>query len=249
MALVEFLPAAAVRARTAFSQYSQASVSSFSSQFNTDWAGQLGGVYPGNLLASTAQPLQAIFVLPAGNGQLTINCGQPRTPTDGVTTNGSAVVTSATALFNGSDIGAGISGTGIPASTTILSVQSATSATMSANATATASGVSITVSRLGGDWIGIIGGLWQVVPAYLMGRAVADAATTSGSPTVTSATAAFTSRDVGAVIASTNIPVGATVLTVGSATSVTMSANSTATGSSQAITISATNSLYTPDIV
>jgi len=65
-----------------------------------------------------------------------------RTVTDGVTTSGSAAVTSVTASFTADDVGKPISGTGIPAATTILSVQSATAATLSANASA--SGTSIT---------------------------------------------------------------------------------------------------------
>lgn len=69
-----------------------------------------------------------------------------RTPTDGVTTSGSPVVTSATAAFTAYDVGSAISGAGIPALATIVSVQSATQATISANATATATGVSITVT-------------------------------------------------------------------------------------------------------
>ena len=67
-----------------------------------------------------------------------------RSVTDGVTTNGSATITSATAAFSQDDVGKPISGTGIPAATTILSVQSATSATLSANATATGTGVTFT---------------------------------------------------------------------------------------------------------
>jgi Pectate lyase superfamily protein len=68
-----------------------------------------------------------------------------RTFTDGVTTIGSATLTSATAAFTAADVGKGISGAGIPVRTTILSVQSATSLTMSANATATATGVAVIV--------------------------------------------------------------------------------------------------------
>lgn len=68
-----------------------------------------------------------------------------RTVTDGVTTSGSAAITSATALFNASDVGNPISGTGITAGTTILSVASATAATLSANATATGTGVTFTL--------------------------------------------------------------------------------------------------------
>ena len=68
-----------------------------------------------------------------------------RTVTDGVTTSGSAAITSASASFNASDVGNPISGTGIPAATTILSVTSSTAATLSANATVTGTGVTFTL--------------------------------------------------------------------------------------------------------
>lgn len=67
-----------------------------------------------------------------------------RTVTDGVTTNGSAVVTSATGAFTDADIGMAISGTGIPARAYVLSRQSATQVTMSVNATADGTGISVT---------------------------------------------------------------------------------------------------------
>ena len=68
--------------------------------------------------------------------------------TDGTTTNASAIVTSLTAGFSSADVGLSISGAGIPANTTILSVQSSTRITLSTNATATASGVTITIGRV-----------------------------------------------------------------------------------------------------
>jgi hypothetical protein len=68
-----------------------------------------------------------------------------RTVSDGVTTSGSAAITSATAVWTQDDVGKPISGTGIPAAATILSVQSATNATLSANATATASSITFTI--------------------------------------------------------------------------------------------------------
>lgn len=70
-----------------------------------------------------------------------------RAVTDGATTSGSPTLTSATAAFGTSDIGAPISGAGIPANTTILSVNSATSITMSANASATGSAVTVTIGQ------------------------------------------------------------------------------------------------------
>lgn len=71
----------------------------------------------------------------------------PRTVADGATTSGSAAITSATAAFTAADVGAIVSGTGIPAATTISAVTSATTATMSANASATAAGVSVTIGQ------------------------------------------------------------------------------------------------------
>lgn len=68
-----------------------------------------------------------------------------RSVTDGATTSGSPNITSATAAFSQDDVGKPISGAGIPAATTILSVTSATAAVMSANATATATGVTFTI--------------------------------------------------------------------------------------------------------
>lgn len=66
---------------------------------------------------------------------------------NGVTTNGSATATSATADFSFSDIGSAISGTGIPASTTIAGVTNGTTITLSANATADGTGITFTLAR------------------------------------------------------------------------------------------------------
>jgi hypothetical protein len=65
-----------------------------------------------------------------------------RQVTDMATTSGSAAVTSASAAFTAADVGLGIfiAGGQTNSSVTILSVQSATAATMSANASATVSG-------------------------------------------------------------------------------------------------------------
>ena len=68
-----------------------------------------------------------------------------RQVTDGVTTNTDATVTSATAAFTAADVGASISGTGIPAGTKIASINSATSVELTANATASATGRTFTI--------------------------------------------------------------------------------------------------------
>lgn len=69
--------------------------------------------------------------------------------TDAVTTNGSAVITSAAAAWTAQDIGMPIAGPGVPVGATILSRQSGTQITLSANATATATAVTLYFGRLG----------------------------------------------------------------------------------------------------
>jgi hypothetical protein len=61
------------------------------------------------------------------------------------------------------------------------------------------------------------------------GRTRQDGVTTLGSPIVTSATAGFTSSDVGKLITSSNLPFNTTIASVTSATVAVVSANATAT--------------------
>lgn len=68
-----------------------------------------------------------------------------RSVVDGVTTSGDATITSATAAFTIDDVGKPISGTGIPAAATILSWTSATEVELSANASASGTGVTFTI--------------------------------------------------------------------------------------------------------
>lgn len=67
-----------------------------------------------------------------------------RTVADGAT-NTNTTVTSVTAAFTADDIGKPISGTNIPAATTITAVASATSVTISQAATGTATGLTLTI--------------------------------------------------------------------------------------------------------
>lgn len=69
-----------------------------------------------------------------------------RTVTDGVTSSSTAL-TSATAVFTSLDVGASVTGTGIPGSTTISSLTNGTTVVLSASTTATATGVSVTITR------------------------------------------------------------------------------------------------------
>lgn len=72
---------------------------------------------------------------------------------------------------------------------------------------------------------------------FLGARTVTDAATTTGSAVLTSATASFTIDDVGGRISGGSIPAGTTILRVDSATQVTMSANAGATATAVTVTI------------
>lgn len=77
--------------------------------------------------------------------------GFTRVVTDGVTTNTSTTLTSATAAFVTYDVGLPISGTGIPAGTTIASRTNATTVVLSQAATATNTGVTVTIGPTG-NW-------------------------------------------------------------------------------------------------
>lgn len=91
----------------------------------------------------------------------------PATARDAVTTSGSAVVTSATAAFTSVDVGSGISGTGIPASTYVGAVDSPTSIRLSSsatnntqvNATANGTGILITLAKRASNfgWANVLG--------------------------------------------------------------------------------------------
>jgi len=76
---------------------------------------------------------------------------------DFTTTNGSTTVSSGSAGFRADDVGLSISGTGIPAATTIAAVVSPTQATMSAAATATATNVTVTLGRPASDGVASAG--------------------------------------------------------------------------------------------
>lgn len=201
-----------------FSQYVQSSVASFSTQFNTDWGSVFGGTAP-QLLATTAQPTQAVLIVPNGP-VLYINPGGARTTTtDGVTTNTSTTISAADAYFNQSDVGAAITGTNIPGSTTIVSVSSLTTAVISNAATGTASNVAFTITRSGAA------------------RTLTDGATTNLSTTVTSASGNFNNTDIGATITGTGIPASTTIASVTNPGTIVLSAAATATGSAVSLTI------------
>lgn len=140
------------------------------------------------------------------------------------TTNASPTVTD-TAVTQ-ADVGRPVSGTNIPANAYIASVVTGTSFTMavtgggSPNATGTGT-VTVTV-----------GGLSVLSPSTNI-----TAGITSGSPTMTYATAALS--DVGRSVSGTGITAGTKIIAVSVGVSATLSANATATNASASITLGA----------
>jgi hypothetical protein len=96
--------------------------------------------------------------------------------------------------------------------------------------------------------VGFANGTWQVVPNASMGRSVADGAINTNT-NCTSATAAFVSQDVGAIIAGVGISGGTTIASVTNGTTVVLSAAATATATGVTLTITRTASLYTPAVI
>ncbi|MGZ6005687.1 MAG: hypothetical protein ACXWLH_06110, partial [Candidatus Saccharimonadales bacterium] len=177
---------------------------------------------------------------------------QSRTIDDLVTTSGSSTVTSAQGAFGSSAAGAigrKIISANLPANTVITAYTSSTSVTVSNNATASGTGLATLIGTgSGGDYGRILNGS----PASLLpdltiimftndmfqnDRSVTDGVTSTGGTgkTVTSATANFTSLDVGKHITGTGIPNGAVIATINSSTSVEI--NLTITSSNSGVTL------------
>jgi len=170
---------------------------------------------PYDTIASVTAAGVAVLTAPAtATGvRLTITIGADegtsttREVTDGAVTAGSNVLTSASAGFQASDVQLPVTGCGIPAGAYITSVTDASHAVLSQSAT-----VSEPLS-------------------------VADGVTTSGSTTVTSASAGFSAAcDLDKAIAGAGIPAGAYIKTVTNATTVVISAAATATATGVALT-------------
>lgn len=162
MALTQFLQASAIK-RLYFTQYSQGSVASFATQFVTDWASVLpSGTGLGIVAKTGAATVAEIIIGPNvtlevnptdwvgfnnGTWQVVPNASMGRSVADGAT-NTNTNCTSATAAFNNPlDVGAIIAGIGIPGGTIINSVTNGTTVVLSQAATATATGVTLTITR------------------------------------------------------------------------------------------------------
>jgi hypothetical protein len=145
-----------------------------------------------------------------------------RTAADAVTAASSTALTSAlNAAFVAGDVGATVTGVGIPAGTIISSITSGTAAVMSAQGTGVSSPVGVQI------------GVGPVT------RAASDGITAAGSKALTSlATALFTQADVGAAVYGAGIPAGTTITAVTAA--VSPATTSSAVLSQNATAVSAT---------
>ena len=106
---------------------------------DSDWNGIAAGTSGSNV-----DTRRAPIVTYTSNG-IAVDYG--RWVSDGVTTSGSATLTSATANFTAADVGASLTGTGIPTTTqtTIQADTNSTTVTMSATATSSATGNSVRI--------------------------------------------------------------------------------------------------------
>lgn len=142
---------------------------------------------------------------------------------NGTTTNTSQTITTSTSFFQRAWIGDEItsSQSGIPAGTTITAVASATSATISAPATVThTTTATFTVHTIpNASTISAVrtGGNVAELSATAPHRVETGIALTAGANTLTSASAVFTTADIGSLVTNGNFADGTTIISLGGA--------------------------------
>lgn len=187
---------------------------------------------PGQTISGTGIPLNTTIASISGNSvtmSANATSSSPTTTTSATVTSGSNVLTAVTTTV-GFNVGQPISGTGIPANTLITAIGTNT-ITMSANATATNTGVTCTTSTY--TTITATGNLITSVAA-IAGFAVGQVISGVGIPSGTTITAISGSN----ITISNTLTATATGSTISaSGTIVTMSANASATTLQENITI------------
>lgn len=118
---------------------------------STVWGSPSGGSITNSSNPSSFTNMPACTI-----GGIELYDSTPRTVTDGVITNLSTTVTSATANFTSSDVGQKLSGTGIPSNTTIASLTNSTTVVLSAAATASNTGVTFNIVTPVRRWFGAL---------------------------------------------------------------------------------------------
>jgi hypothetical protein len=183
-----------------------------------------GGVAPfltlkaNTFIVAVNSPTQAVLsqaaLLTKTGAVLTVDNGSIRTVADGATTSASTTVTSATANFQPGDAGRILSGTNIPNYDAIATVNSTTNVTLTTAATATGTAQTLTVGA--GEFTSST-------------RQLSDAQISSGSTTLTSASANFQASDVQLPVTGCGIPAGDYVTAVTNPTTATLNAAATLT--------------------
>ena len=188
-------------------------------------AGIPAGTFIKSVTSATAAVLSANATSTQAASVFKIENSTSRQVANGHTTSGSGTVTSATANFQPGDVGKTISGQGVKPGAVITARASTTSITISPVADATAPAAGVTLS-------------FETPLESSTARTITDAHTTTGSTTVTSATAMFnTVTDKGIGISGAGIPANAIITAVASATSVTISAAATATSTAATVNV------------
>lgn len=107
---------------------------------------------PGAPSTSNSNVAATVINMPAstwaGNTIIDSKATPRTTSADGVTTNLSTTITSASAAFLSSDVGAIVTGTNLGTNNTIASVTNSTTAVMAVAATGTGSSIAFTINRL-----------------------------------------------------------------------------------------------------
>ena len=173
--------------------------------------------------------------IPAGTTISAINSSTQITLSQSATTNGSSSLTFSSPVVTGLSsttnllVGETVTGTGIPAGTTIAAINSSTQITLSQGATAGGS-TSLTI----------------ISPTVTGLTTVLTGNTTSGSPTVTGLSTT-TNLVVGEPVSGTGIPSGTTITQINSTSlTITLSQNATATssGGGTSLTFNLAGTLY-----
>ncbi len=170
----------------------------------------------------------------------------PRTVTNAHTTNASATLTAATGAFTAADVGAAITGPGIPAFTTISSVTNATTVVLSKAATVTSTVATIVVTdatTYGPPWnapqdtpLGTFGAVAITAPGTT--TTTAPATTTTTAPGTTTTTAPATTTTTAPATTTTTAP-GTTTTTAPGTTTTTAPATTTTTAAPTTTTTAA----------
>jgi hypothetical protein len=190
------------------------------------------GAFIVSVASATSATLNLAATATGSAKKWTVENSDSRAVLDGHLTAASTTITSATAHFckvglagcgaSNNDVGRTITGTDIAHATKIATVTNSTTATLTK-----AAGASSTTEQL------------TIGPAanQTTARFVHNTHTTSGSTTVTSATASFQSWDVNLPVVGTNIPAGARIVSVTNSTTIVISAAATAATTAGSLTI------------